>query len=562
MSASSPPSLSLVPTRKGGPTLRVSCVDGSIRALHSLYDPAAEARSAVDAFAFDGNGLLVVLWAGLGYHVAELRRRFPDAEILVVEASREIHALAAAEGAPPPPDGVRFVVGLSPEEALREITSRQLALGMAPIALFPLSPAVDAFPAYYRPLLSRLRKTVQLRLWDRLKYAKFRGTDRRVALIDFGYFLTREVEGAVRRLGHRVEKVPLRKGEPGQRIVARLIDRILDFRPDFFLTVNHLGFDEEGVLTDFFRSIEMPVASWFVDSPNLILRGFGNNVSDLTSIFLWDRTYRQDLHAMGFAQVTWLPLATDEEIFAPGNGGASGPDGAPLCEAGFVGNSMAVPVRKRMSRVAAPLRPLVRALAEPCQGHRAPFAERLGRLDPVDRSRILALEPGKRNDLEAAVLWLATQRYRLECVRALEDLDLRVHGDPGWTGLLTDACRLFPPLDYYGELAGFYRGCAVNLNATSLQMGEAVNQRVFDVPASGGFLLTDAQASLGDLFEVGEEVIVFEEPGGLADQARFYLGNLERRLEVVRRARRRVLAEHTYRHRLERLIRHMESAYG
>ena len=89
----------------------------------------------------------------------------------------------------------------------------------------------------------------------------------------------------------------------------------------------------------------------------------------------------------------------------------------------------------------------------------------------------------------------------------------RIRGDAGWKGLVGGAFRLAPPLDYHKELPAFYNACTVNFNATNLQMGKAVNQRVFDVPACGAFLLTDHQESVEGLFEVGKEVVTYKVRG-------------------------------------------------
>ncbi|HDH53499.1 MAG TPA: hypothetical protein ENH24_03330, partial [Nitrospirae bacterium] len=88
----------MVTTKSGKFSLRVTCDNGSIKTLHSLYDPEAEATAVVDAFRFDGRGILVVLGLGLGYHLKELVQRFPEAEILVVEAMPGIYELAKEYG--------------------------------------------------------------------------------------------------------------------------------------------------------------------------------------------------------------------------------------------------------------------------------------------------------------------------------------------------------------------------------------------------------------------------------------------------------------------------------
>ena len=78
--------------------------------------------------------------------------------------------------------------------------------------------------------------------------------------------------------------------------------------------------------------------------------------------------------------------------------------------------------------------------------------------------------------------------------------------------------------------------------------------RAADVPAAGGFLLTDFREQLGEILEVGKEVACYRDPGEIPLLVRFYLENESARREMAARARARVLAEHTYVHRLTRML--------
>lgn len=527
-----------------------------------MYDPEKEAVALVDGCSCEGRDLIVVLGLGLGYHVAELARRFPEAELVVVEASGEIYEMARECGNTDAfSDRTVFLVGLSPAEALREITRLQLRSGMRPVSIFRLPAALLVFGDDYESIETALEKAREARLWDRLKYPRFGKAELGVLLIDFDYFLTREAKRALESSGHQVSTVRIKKGENGEAIVSRLIERILETRPDFLLTINHLGFDEDGVLTSFLESIEMPVASWYVDSPNLIVKEFEANVSPYTSLFLWDKGYVKDMKAMGFEAVTYLPLATDERVFRPTQRGR-GIGVVSACDAGFVGHSMVGPVMKRMSRVASALHPVAEELSEQTLRFRASFQELLAKMADGVRTHIETLDAATRIDLEAAVLWKRTQRYRLQCVEKLADFNTRIHGDDGWKELLGDHRSLRPSLAYYDELPLFYNQCTINFNATSYQMGAAVNQRVFDVPACGAFLLTDHQEALDEVFDIGKEVIVFEDPEEIPDLVRFYLDNPQARKVIAASGRKRVLREHTYRHRLQQIVEKMRSRYG
>ena len=93
-------------------------------------------------------------------------------------------------------------------------------------------------------------------------------------------------------------------------------------------------------------------------------------------------------------------------------------------------------------------------------------------------------------------------------------------------------------------------------------MKGAVNQRVFDVPVCGGFLLTDHRRQMEDLFEPGREIVCYREPGEIQDLVRHYLARDDARRAVTEAARKRILAEHTYDLRLASLVRTMREIYG
>jgi spore maturation protein CgeB len=174
-------------------------------------------------------------------------------------------------------------------------------------------------------------------------------------------------------------------------------------------------------------------------------------------------------------------------------------------------------------------------------------------------------DDARRLACESLLTWEATRQYRAGCVRALAGFDAVVAGDPeGWAAEFGPerAMRLLPRLDYYRDLPLFYPASSVNLNCTSRQMKGAVNQRVFDVPACGGFILTDRRAQLDALFEPGSEVAVYDGAEDIPDLVRRYLGDAAGRERISQAARRRILAEHTYEHRLTRLIKVMRESFA
>lgn len=552
----------LIETRAGNYSLKVNGENGCEKTIHSIYDPEAEAAKIAGAFAFDGKGLLVVLGLGLGYHVAQLAAKFPETEIIVIEASPEIHELAKEHG-PELNNRVVIFAGLTPADVLREVTERQMKRGLGPLTQFALSSAVSAYESYYRPIIESLNRTVSIKLWERLRYSKFQLQKQKVVMIDTGYFLVREAEKALESLGHEVLRVTVETKGNGDTIVSNFIDAIVNFKPDFLLTMNHLGFDEDGVLTELFRSIEMPVASWFVDSPNLIVQPFDKNVSPWMSLFLWDKSYMKDMEAMGFDSVGYLPLGTDESLFKPLTAVKHKKKlDKYSCDISFVGNSMVRPVKEWMEKVGPDFHPIVEEAAEHVAHSATLQGDIMKVIHEAEREKIALLSRKEKMDLEAAVLWRATLLYRLSRVQMLREFNVSIYGDNSWKELLRERVfQLFPPLNYYKELPFLYNSCRINFNATSRQMSEAVNQRVFDVPACGSFILTDHQEALYGLFDVGKEIIIYKNRDEIPDLVRFYMKHPDDRQAVARRCRDRVIKEHTYKHRLSSLIESMKKRF-
>jgi spore maturation protein CgeB len=375
-----------------------------------------------------------------------------------------------------------------------------------------------------------------------LDYPKMKEPPYRVVLLDSGYHTVRECRKGLEKLGHNVFTI-----SPGADFIKRLLTLLVESRPDFLLAINHLGFDEEGKLTELLTELKIPFASWYVDSPTYILYDGGVNCSPYCALFCWERSYLKPVEEMGFRSPVFLPLATDPEVFSPRGDRVNGRYATPLA---FVGDSMETAQRKWEKKIS---RQVIREIASiPAEDMQI---DRKG--DILDNFPTLADHGDcirSRLDIEAALIWKATQGYRVRLARSLMPLGLVIYGDSGWKRLIGKKERVRPPVDYFRELPGVYRGSAVNINCTSFQMKTAVNQRVFDVPACGGFLLGDWQEDMELFFDVGKEAVCFRSVEEAASLAAHYLGNEGERKRIADAARRRVLAEHTYEIRMASLV--------
>lgn len=389
------------------------------------------------------------------------------------------------------------------------------------------------------------RLNISPRLREIMGYRKFAAQHPRMLVLRSHYWLDAACIRAAERMGWEVHEVPtLMEGALPREHVERLFFALASFRPDFVLSINLSGMDEQGLFARFFDDLELPLVTWFVDDPRTIMLDRacygGTNHIALT----WDTAYADYLRARGFAEAHYMPLAADTGIFdaEPAEAWPHPPS--------FVGNSMAAQAAREWAWVTE--RPVLaeavtRALEEG-RVTREHFGEGLAAM--LGEACAAGLDEHERRHAEILLFVEGTRRMRRALLARLADLKVHARGDAGWRDITP---HFGPPLDYEHALPAFYRDCAINLNITSIQMPNAVNQRVFDCPAAGGFLLTDAQLALNALFEPERETVTFASLEECREQVARFSAHPGERRAIAQRAKQRVLGEHTYAHRLERL---------
>jgi spore maturation protein CgeB len=546
------------------PVLRDGCLidvrilrEGRVQHLGGPRGPENEARRAAG---IPDSSLPVLIGSGLGVGLENVLAA-SSGPVAVVDREADILAATGVRARWAEDPRVFWVDADDVETALIQLTRWQLRHDGCPFApiLDPFHARLD--PEFYRVLADRLAASQKVDFWATARYPKFVHAAPRILLVTSAYFLMGEIEAACTRLGYATAFVQLPSQEIGsQEFIERMLSEILAFRPDFVLTINHLGVDKEGVLTDLLARMRLPLASWFVDNPHLILYAYENLASDWVTLFTWDADNIATLKAQGFGRVYYLPLATDPHRFGLGPGRL-------VRDVAFVGNSMVYKVRAKLDRYAFPpaliadLEGLGRAFKDSGELSVAAFLEQ----DFPALAVLFRALPDMDTRLayETLITWQATLDYRLERVAELLPFAPLVVGDRGWFELLPKSgWNYHPELNYYAELPAFYPATRVNFNCTSQQMKGAVNQRVFDVPVCGGFLLTDHRRQMEDLLEPGREIVCYGEKGEIPDLIRYYLAHDAARNRIIAAGRKRVLAEHTYDLRLASLARTMREIHG
>ena len=517
----------------------------SIEREHALAQQVAEGT------------LPVLLGSGLGHCLHRLLER--GIPVAVVDKEYSITKLTELKASLADKADILWLENNSPEHILDALSAWQEkheSKPLSPVAL-PLYLRLDR--PYYGALADTLKANTHTDFWSQARYPKFQAAQPRVLFFDSSYFLCGEILASLKRLGMDYRSLTLDKSGVGsQTFIEELLRTVIDFKPDFVLTVNHFGLDREGKLAGLLNDLALPLASWFVDNPHLIMHNYAHPGVDNTVIFTYDAGNLAIMRQKGFKNVHYLPLATDPERFKPGLA-ATAPK-AWLTDISFVGNSMTRPVADNVKLTRLPPHILDEyekiSTAFESSGESDVNAFLQNNAPTWSAAMAELPTPESRLAVESLITWEATRQYRLSCVKGIMDAFPLIVGDEGWHSLLGsgDNWRYLTGLDYYEDLPRFYPCSTINFNCTSRQMIGAVNQRVFDVPACGGFVLTDYREQMEDLFDLDTEVAVYTAPDEIPEMVKKFLGAPKIRKKITQAAHKRILAHHTYEIRLTKLV--------
>ena len=84
-----------------------------------------------------------------------------------------------------------------------------------------------------------------------------------------------------------------------------------------------------------------------------------------------------------------------------------------------------------------------------------------------------------------------------------------------------------------------------------------MNLRLFEVPASRGFLLTDWVAEIDDAYRPDEHLVCWWTPDELRAKVEYYLAHAAERREIAARGHEHFLRHHTYAARAVELLDHL-----
>lgn len=368
-----------------------------------------------------------------------------------------------------------------------------------------------------------------------------------------------EIETAKTSEGHTIEKLDL----------LAVAKKITGFKPDFILTINGAGLDNDGLLSYLCAYMRLPMVLWYVDEPFIVPEWGQKFIPQTTVAFSFDRYYESRLKEWGINWVFTLPLGTNAERML-GYGNVEEHEADLSNTVSFVGTLDYEKIRYLLKNISQLWTSMPPEMADILDSAIYQY-----RLNPKINTEEIIKVCGNKHGVEfefpngivkQMVLSFidreASFRLRHEIVEILKSFDISVYGEKFWRRVVGDEFYK-GRINYYSpEIANLYRSSKININISKYQLKTTVNQRVFDCPLCDGFLITDYKDDIEEYFDIDENIVVFQNPEDLKNKVAFYLDNERMARKVVEKGKENILSRHTYSHRLDEMTKTVSRVNG
>lgn len=319
-------------------------------------------------------------------------------------------------------------------------------------------------------------------------------------------------------------------------------------------------------ISDLCERMSIDYISWTYDSPLVSL--FHPSVYNSHNyIFIFDRAQYEHLSGRGIPHIYHLPLAANTSRvgalqITPEDEAAYSSD------ISFIGrlyedNSYNTIIHFFPEHLALELKTYL--MKHLCNWHTTkPWPETSSAVTQFIQDNLLQNGPwnrwGMEDSLYYGILILSRKLAEMDRVTVLNTLAQQFAVDV-YTGSSPDhlvGVQLHHGVEYHTQSNKVFYLSKINLNITLPSIETGLPQRIFDIMGSGGFVLTNYQAELEEIFTIGEDLEVFHDLQELLDKTAYYLTHEKERLTIAMNGYQKVRDHHTYLHRIDDMIRTVE----
>lgn len=311
------------------------------------------------------------------------------------------------------------------------------------------------------------------------------------------------------------------------------------------------------------RIFRIPYLSHTVDSPSITLSSKALNNS-FCHAFLFDRCLYQEYAALAPGRVYYLPLGADMDFYDSIT--VSEEDHAMYdCDISFIGSfhSENCIYDRLADGLPERMRGYVDGLIEAqlnVYGYnliRDAFSDDWA--EEFKRRAAWSVLPDYHEDIRSIITdqylgFKCTQRDRIRTLQAISRnyrMDLYT----------TEDTSMLPDINNRGIAKSFtmmpriFKCSKINLNMTARTIQSGLPQRIFDIMAAGGFVLSNYQSEIPEYFTPGEDIVLYESIPDLLEKIGYYLSHEEERLWIARNGYEKTKKQHLLVHRAQEMLK-------
>lgn len=398
-----------------------------------------------------------------------------------------------------------------------------------------------------------------------------------VLIYRYGSICEPDVIEAFKKLGLNVieERTEIKQKNilPSQQV--KLVKEALDkYHPMFVFSINFFP-----VIADICQIYKTKYVCWTVDCP--VPELFSRSVQhEINRIFLFDKAQYERIYPYNPKGVFYLPLAAATERFDEVVTGITEEDKKKFTrDISFVGSLY---IEKN------PLRTLKKDLPEFVTGYidgvveaslkvmgynfieetiTDEIVEALKKVDSnfytlrdgvKEISNIRSL--GQNIDISkfiAAHSYLGMQAAETERIRTLNTLAQFFNVDLYTRSDISDLknVHVHGGVKTLTEMPKIFHLSKINLNMTIKPIQTGLPLRIFDIMGCGGFCMTNYQAELSELFEIGVDLEAYSSLEELVDKCSYYLAHDDERRQIALNGYRKVKEYHRYVNRMVEMMK-------
>ncbi|RJP25413.1 MAG: glycosyltransferase family 1 protein [Candidatus Omnitrophota bacterium] len=347
----------------------------------------------------------------------------------------------------------------------------------------------------------------------------------------------------------------------------KVASELIRFSPDLLLFLNgpsrerlrYLGFNETIA-----RRLPCRRLNWYVDHPRY-LSASGGLLRDyeMDDVAVIDRSYFHEFHEPPPQSLFHLPHAAMVER----KGLSLDAYRYPIVYVGSI-----VDPRESPAALSSRARDVLFEIVHEKMNHKtSPFPELIEKIHPTpsilheisqcakqfNQTRMKKLFSTDAGALDYYLYVITTYSSRWETVSALLPYGLHIFGPDDWLPLLGERYRdRFHGLLAAEELPDCYASATIQINLHSVQCPTGLNNRDFDAPRAGGFLLADwVEDGERGFLRDGEHLCLYRDHDELIAKVEYYLNHVDEAQQIANCGFEWVKAHHTLSHRAERILK-------